>query len=174
MNLPREISLALILAALGAQAASAGGKPKGYANLTGSGLLQDKVEYKTYEELVHPLKQKLEKGKMEEIDFKVEERMIPKGGVLAVEARTRDYDPVVKVLVKSETVQVGVCDESSSKPGLTMKFDSFSGKYAAREDEDNPVMIYECPFRTAFPDSFRVELVTGANKVKSYRFRKEK
>lgn len=171
MSLIRKSTLAILMATLGA---TAGGKPKGYANLTGSGLLHDKVEYKTYEELVHPLQQKLEKGKIEEIDFKVEERMIPKGGVLAVEARTKDNDPVVKILIKSDTVQVGVCDDATSKPGLTMKFNSFSGKYSAREDEENPVMIYECPFRTAFPDSFRVDLITDANKMKSYRFRKEK
>jgi hypothetical protein len=164
-------ALALLLLAWWAQA---GGKPKGFLNLTGSGLLYDKVEYRTYEELVHPLQQKLEKGKLDEIDFKVEEKMIPKGGVLAVEAKSKDNDPVVKVLIKSDTVQVGLCDDATSKPGLTLKFNSFSGKYSAAADEDNPVMTYECPFRTAFPDSFRVELVTDAGKVKTYRFRKEK
>lgn len=149
-------------------------KPKGYKNLTGSGFLLDKVEYQTYDELVHPLKKKLDKGKLDEVDFKVEERLIPKGGILAVEAKTRQEDPVVQVVVRSDSAQLAVCDDATSKPGLTMKHSGFGHKYVMKEDENNPVMIYECPFRTAFPDSFTVQLVTVGKAMREYRFQKVK
>ena len=152
-------------------------KPQGYhlVNL-GKSFLLPNIEYRTYDQLMYPLRQKLAKGKIEEIDFKVEESMTPKGGLLTAELGG-STDPVVKLELRSDTTLLFTCDDSNQKPGLAMKFvpeyarGPGGAAFRMSEDENRPRMSFACEPRRAMPDSFDIIPVSAEGKSRGhYRF----
>lgn len=135
----------------------------------------DEIEYSTYEELIAPLKKKVEKGKLDETEFKIQQGMTPKGGILAAKITTQkkflgEADPVVsiKVMKDSSGTPIETCDADSQKPGLTMNYAAnFHGSYATNDDETRPIMIFECGLKRPLPDTFYLDLVTFDGKSKS-------
>jgi hypothetical protein len=135
----------------------------------------DEIEYSTYEELIAPLKKKVEKGKLDETDFKIQQGMTPKGGILAAKITTQrkflgTADPVVSIKIMKDTAGAALetCDSDSQKPGLTMNYAAnFHGSYVSNDDESRPLMIFECGLKRPLPDTFYLDLVTFDGKSKS-------
>jgi hypothetical protein len=167
---------AFFLAALPAQGAD---KVPGYRMVKLSkNLFSHSIEYRTYAQVVAPLKRKLEKGKIEESEFKVEESMMPKGGILAAKLPTADDDPIVEIRLSRDTAQLFVCDDSNQKPGLSLRWrKDMHGLPIMKkvyDDEDKPVMTFECGIKKPLPDTFNLELRTADGEIQGrYGFYKE-
>ena len=134
----------------------------------------DKIEYFTHDQLIRPYKQKVDKGKLDQSEFKIKENMTPKGGILAAKITTQkkflsEPDPVVmiKIMKDSAGTAIETCDADNQRAGITNEYNSFNDKYELKEDENNPTMIFECGFKRQLPDTFYVDLVTFEGKSKS-------
>lgn len=148
-------------------------------------LFGHKIEYRTYAQVVAPLKKKLEKGKIEESEFKIEESMMPKGGILAATLPISEDDPIVELRLSKDTAQLFVCDDSNQKPGLSVRWNPgyrlSPGKAwnqgemtKVYKDEDKPIMTFECGIKKPLPDTFNLELHTADGEIQGrYGFYKE-
>jgi hypothetical protein len=123
-----------------------------------------RVEYRTYEDIVKPLKKKLDKNKIDEIEFQVETKMVPKGGIFAAEIKTGSKDPIVKAVLSKDSIELKSCDIESSEPGLTNQFNFGSGKWSVARDENRPILVFECKLRQPLPDSVTVMFVSMEGK----------
>jgi hypothetical protein len=172
MGYARLMIPAMLLAAAVAGAAE---KPKGYrmANL-GKAYFFRSLEYRTYDQIAFPLREKLAKGKLSETDFKVEDSMMPKGGILSASIPMAGDDPVVRLVVESGAQTVFTCDDSNQKPGLLYRFDPGTKSMFASKDEEHPTMDFECGIRKPLPDTFNVRLETADGEIQGrYGFQKE-
>jgi hypothetical protein len=124
----------------------------------------------------------MEKGKLDITEFKIKEGMTPKGGLLAAKITTQkkflsEPDPVVtiKIMKDSGGTAIETCDADNQMPGITNSYNNFNGKYGIKEDENNPIMVFECGFKKQLPDTLYIDLVTFDGKLKSkYKMYEEK